>query len=161
MTEKENMLNFFQEVLQEGIEEEKEILALTRQAIEYMRKRKTAYISGFLGLESEYLEDGSYRFQVPITPFMLNGLNIVHGGISATLADVTMGSLARRSTGKKVVTLDMNVKYLAPGKGEKLISTAHLLRRGRSVCFCECEITNERGDKILAASGTFFILTNH
>ena len=161
MQEKENILYFFQEVLAEGSEEEKEIVALTKQAIEYMRKRNTAYLSGFLGLESEYLEDGSYRFQVPITPFMLNGLKIVHGGISATLADVTMGSLARRVTGKKVVTVEMNVHYLAPGKGKTLISTSRLLRKGKQLCVCECLITNEKGDKVLSASGTFFILQNH
>lgn len=161
MSDNPSILNYFQEILQDGTEEEQQILALTRQAIEYMRKKKSSYISGFLGLETEYLEDGSYRFQVPITPFMLNNLHFVHGGISATLADATMGSLARRSTGKKVVTVDMNLHYLAPGKGKKLISTARLLRKGKQLVFCECTITNDRGDKVLSASGTFFILANH
>lgn len=161
MCENQSMLNYFQEVLEKGTEDEQQILALTKQAIEYMREKKSSYISGFLGLQTEYLEDGTYRFQVPITPFMLNNLNFVHGGISATLADATMGSLARRTTGKKVVTVDMNLHYLAPGKGKKLISTARLLRKGKQLVFCECIITTDRGDKVLSASGTFFILTKH
>lgn len=161
MSEKQTLLHFCEEIIREGTEEEQQILALTQQAIEYMREKKSAYISGFLGLESEYLEDGTYRFHVPITPFMLNRLHFVHGGISATLADATMGSLASRVTGKKVVTVDMNLQYLAPGKGKKLISTARLLRKGKQVVFCECSITNDRGDKVLSASGTFFILSNH
>ncbi|WP_246615635.1 PaaI family thioesterase [Aneurinibacillus thermoaerophilus] len=158
--DQESLLEFIRDTLKNGTEDEQQILYLARQAIEYMRdrKRKTAYLSGFLGLQGEYLEDGTYRFEVPITPFMLNGLNIVHGGITATLADAVMGSVASRSTGYKVVTTEMNVHYLSPGTGDKLIATASVLRRGKTLCVCECKIHNDQSRLILAGTGTFYLI---
>ncbi|BAU27356.1 uncharacterized protein (TIGR00369 family) [Aneurinibacillus soli] len=156
--DQEAMLQFVKDTLESGSEEDQQILYLARQAVEYMRERKTAYISGFLGLQGEYLEDGTYRFDVPITPFMMNRLGIVHGGMTATLADSVMGSAASRATGYKVVTTEMNVHYLSPGTGERLIATASVLRRGRTRCVCECRIHNEKGRLVLAGTGAFQLI---
>ncbi|CEH28503.1 hypothetical protein AM501_21840 [Aneurinibacillus migulanus] len=156
--DQEALLDFMQDILANGTEDEEQILYLARQAIEYMRERKTAYLPGFLGLQGEYLEDGTYRFEVPITPFMLNQMKAVHGGITATLADSVMGAVASRSTGYKVVTTEMNVHYLTPGTGDRLIATASVLRRGKTLCVCECKIHNEQGRLVLAGTGTFYLV---
>ncbi|GEN34998.1 PaaI family thioesterase [Aneurinibacillus danicus] len=156
--DQESLLEFMKDILKNGTEDEQQILYLARQAIEYMQERKTAYLSGFLGLQGEYLEDGTYRFEVPITPFMLNQMKAVHGGITATLADSVMGSVASRSTGYKVVTTEMNVHYLTPGTGDRLIATASVLRRGKTLCVCECKIHNEQGRLVLAGTGTFYLV---
>jgi uncharacterized protein (TIGR00369 family) len=155
---KEALAGFVSDVLQNGTDDEQQILFLARQAIECMRDQKTAYISGFLGLQGEYLQDRTYRFEVPITPFMYNRLKIVHGGITATIADYTMGALANHVSGKPCVTSEMKVNYLSPGTGEKLVSTASLLRKGSHMCVCECKIYNDKAELVLAASGTFFYL---
>lgn len=156
--DQQTLLEFIQHTLAEGTEDEQQILYLARQAIEHVRERKSAYVAGFLGLQGEYLEDGTYRFEVPITPFMLNQMKAVHGGISATLADSVMGAVAMRSTGYKVVTTEMNVHYLTPGTGDRLIATASILRRGKTLCVCECKIHNEQGRLVLAGTGSFFLV---
>ncbi|WCK53360.1 PaaI family thioesterase [Aneurinibacillus sp. Ricciae_BoGa-3] len=153
---KEALAEFVSDILENGTDDEQQILFLARQAIEYKRAQKAAYLTGFLGLQGEYLEDGTYRFEVPITAFMYNRLKIVHGGISATIADYTMGALANHVSGKPCVTSEMKINYLSPGTGEKLLSTASLLRKGSHMCVCECKIYNERAELVLAASGTFF-----
>ncbi|WP_047152148.1 PaaI family thioesterase [Aneurinibacillus tyrosinisolvens] len=156
--DQEALLGFFNEIINGENEEEQQMLYLTRQAIEHMRDRKSSYLSGFMGLRGEYLEDGTYRFEVPITPFMLNRHRTVHGGITASLADSVMGSLASRVSGHKVVTTEMNVHYLSPGTGDRLIATAELLRKGSHLCVCQCKIHNEEGRLVLAGSGNFFLL---
>ncbi|ERI10518.1 PaaI family thioesterase [Aneurinibacillus aneurinilyticus] len=156
--DQESLLQFMQDTLANGTEDEEQILYLARQAIEYMRERKTAYIAGFLGLQGEYLEDGTYRFEVPITPFMLNQMKAAHGGITATLADSVMGAVASRSTGYKVVTTEINVHYLTPGTGDRLIATASVLRHGKTLCVCECKIHNEQGRLVLAGTGSFYLV---
>jgi len=85
-------------------------------------------------------------------------MKAVHGGITATLADSVMGSVASRSTGYKVVTTEMNVHYLTPGTGDRLIATASVLRRGKTLCVCECKIHNEQGRLVLAGTGTFYLV---
>lgn len=148
------------DVLQHGSEEERKILQLALQAIEQKRARGSAYMSGFLGLKGEFTADGGYRFEVPVTPFMLNRAGVVFGGITASLIDSTMGSLINRTLPPPQygVTLEMKVNYVAPGKGKKLISTARLLHRGSKTCVAAADIVNEKGVKIATGMGTFYVL---
>lgn len=146
---------------EEGTEEEKEILALAVQAIKQKRERKSAYLSGFLGLSGQFVEEDIYEFRVPITPFMMNRAGMVHGGITASLADSTMGSLINQRLPEGyagAVTTEMKVNYLAPGRGEYLISRAKLLHMGQTLATAACEIRNEQGKLIAYATGTFYIL---
>lgn len=146
-------------VIESGSDEEKEILHLALQAIAQKRERKSAYLSGFLGLSGQFVEEDQYQFIVPITPFMMNRAGIVHGGITASLADSTMGSLInkRLPEGFGAVTSEIKVHYLKPGIGKKLISQAKLVQMGQTLATAICEITNERGTLISLSTGTFYI----
>jgi len=149
-------------VIEEGNDEEKEILTLALQAIRQKRERKSAYLSGFLGLSGEFVDEDTYQFEVPITPFMMNRVGMVHGGITAALADSTMGSLInkRLPEGFAAVTVEMKVNYLKPGHGEKLISRAKLVQMGQTLAIAICEITNEQGTLISLSTGTFYVFKN-
>ncbi|MDR6225314.1 PaaI family thioesterase [Desmospora profundinema] len=144
-------------VLCDGTDEEREILRLSLQAIRQKRERNSAYPSGFLGLAGKFTDSKSYRFRIPITPYMLNRGGFVHGGITATLVDSTMGSLVNRSLPDErfAVTAEMKVHYLQPGRGEELISTAHLLQMGQTLAVTECRVENEQGRLIALATATF------
>jgi uncharacterized protein (TIGR00369 family) len=147
-------------VLAEGTAEEKEMLRLAMQAIKQKRERKSAYLSGMLGLSGEFIDDHTYQFRVPITPFMINRSGVVHGGITASLADSTMGSLInkRLPEGYYAVTSEMKVNYLRVGIGTELIAQAKLIHKGQTLVVAQCEITNERGHKIAFASATFYVI---
>lgn len=151
------LLDELASVIQNGTDEEREILRLTLQAIRQKRERNSAYPSGFLGLSGEFVEPKTYRFRVPITPYMLNRGGFVHGGITATLADSTMGSLVNKSLPENrfAVTAEMKVHYLQPGIGETLISTARLLRLGQTLAVAECRVENEKESLIALATATF------
>lgn len=150
------------DILENGTEEEQQLLRLSVQAIEQKRNRKSAYLSGFLGLSGELLEDGIYQFRIPITPFMMNRLGIIHGGITATIADSTIGSLIHRvlPEGRRAVTTDLQMKYLRPGIGKELISRAKIVHHGQTLIHAECEIFNDQKEKIAFATATFYVLPN-
>nr|WP_091738369.1 PaaI family thioesterase [Marininema mesophilum] len=147
------------EIVADGTAEEHEILALAVQAINQKRERQSAYPSGFLGLRGEFIGEREYRFRIPITSYMLNRGGIVHGGITATLADSTMGSLINRSLApeKFAVTVEMKTNYLQPGLGKELISTARMIRLGETLAVADCQVENERGTLIALTTGTFSI----
>lgn len=147
-------------IYENGSEEEMELLRLTVQAIEQKRSKNSAYLSGFLGLAGSYTEDGSYEFRIPITPFMLNRAGIVHGGITASIADSTIGSLVNQSLpeGRRAVTTDLQMKYLRPGVGNELVSRAKILSKGQTLVHAECAIFDERGKKVAFATATFYVL---
>ncbi|WP_044642910.1 PaaI family thioesterase [Risungbinella massiliensis] len=149
-----------EEICENGSEEEKELLQLTVQAIKQKRSMNSAYLSGFMGLSGTYTKDGSYEFRIPITPFMLNRAGIVHGGITASIADSTIGSLINQSLpdGGRAVTTDLQMKYLRPGVGKELVSRAKILSKGQTLIHAECVILDDRGKKVAFATATFYVL---
>jgi uncharacterized protein (TIGR00369 family) len=75
-----------------------------------------------------------------------------HGGALCTLLDVALGTAARLRAGRPVVTLDMQTRFLTPGRGV-LIAEGQVTRAGRSVIFCEAEIRDAAGDLVATATG--------
>lgn len=87
-----------------------------------------------------------------------NLYGMVHGGALASLADTAMG-VACASTGRRVVTLDMNINYLAAaGEGETVRAAAEVVHGGKSTVVVECEMTDTAGRLLAKARGTFFVI---
>lgn len=157
---KEYSKNDLLEIWEHGTAEEKELLTLTMQAINQKRERQSAYLSGFMGLKGKFIAEDVYEFRIPVTPFMMNRVGIVHGGITATIADSTMGSLINQilPDGYGAVTAEMKVNYLKPGVGKELISQAKLVHQGQQLVVAQCEIKDENEKKIAFASGSFYVI---
>jgi uncharacterized protein (TIGR00369 family) len=99
-------------------------------------------------------EPGHTRLEIDLADFHRNNLGTAHGGAILTLLDISLGSAARTYAGSPVMTINMQVAFLSPGRG-KLIGEGHVLRPGRSLIFCEGEIRTEGGDLVAKASGLF------
>jgi uncharacterized protein (TIGR00369 family) len=87
--------------------------------------------------------DGESRFEMDAGRRHHNPMGTVHGGILCTLADSAMG-MAFASTlgeGETFTTLEIKVNYLRPVFEEKLLATAKVVHRGRSVGMVECDVT--------------------
>lgn len=146
---------------QEGTEEEREILRLALQAISQKRERNSAYLSGFMGLKGKFISEDEYEFRIPITPFMMNRAGMVHGGITATLADSTIGSLINQRLPSGyigAVTNELKINYLKPGLGKELISRAKLVHMGSTLAMATCMITNEKDSLISHATASFYMI---
>ncbi|MEM9677443.1 MAG: PaaI family thioesterase [Pseudomonadota bacterium] len=88
-----------------------------------------------------------------------NRRNHLHGGVHAALLDSALGYAASRAyddqASQLVVTLSLNVNYLAATKSDTIKATGRTRRSGRSVCFCEGEVTDEDGVVLATATGVF------
>ncbi|CAM5784701.1 MULTISPECIES: PaaI family thioesterase [Brevibacillus] len=147
-------------IWEQGTEEERQILELAVQAIRQRRERGSAFLSGFLGLKGDFVDENTYRFELPLTVFTHNSLGVVHGGILATLIDSAMGSLINRSLppDQYAVTTELKTNYLRPGKGEKLRAEASFIHRGQTLVVMDGRVYDER-DRLLAhGTGTFIVL---
>jgi uncharacterized protein (TIGR00369 family) len=75
---------------------------------------------GFTGRNGPWFEkadaDGRVLRGLRILPRHLNGLGIVHGGLLAAFLDAAMGGAAWRASGRRCVTLSMNVDFLSHGR---------------------------------------------
>nr|WP_232361408.1 thioesterase family protein [Paraneptunicella aestuarii] len=97
---------------------------------------------------------------------------VLHGGVTAAILDTVGGLMAilhavaemdnvtleefHHRVGK-MSTIDMRIDYLRPGKGEKFIATAEVIRKGSRVAVCRMELHNESGTHIAFGTGTYMI----
>ena len=112
-----------------------------------------------LDLQLETIEGGKCTIRLPYVKHFGNTRGEVHGGIVASLLDITL-SQALRSTFHSpadVATISMTVSYLAPAVGE-LVCNGEVVRAGRSVAFAEGAVTDQNGASVCRAVATYRIL---
>jgi uncharacterized protein (TIGR00369 family) len=109
-----------------------------------------------LRIVRESAEGGEARVSVELRPELLNNHAGGHGGLVMTLLDCAMAhaALSRVDYQREVVTVDMHVAFMAPATG-RLVALGTATGGGKSICFCEARITNERGELAAQAMGTF------
>jgi acyl-CoA thioesterase len=91
---------------------------------------------------------------------MLNGFEILHGGISFSLSDSAL-AFASNSNGNKCVNIETSISHIRPAKlGYVLTTKAKEMHRGRSTEIYEVEITNQDNNLISLFKGTFHISQN-
>jgi uncharacterized protein (TIGR00369 family) len=106
----------------------------------------------YCGIEAIAVAAGETRLRLVLRPEHANNLGIAHGGILCTLLDVALGTAARLSAGSPVVTLDMQTRFLNPGRGT-LEALGRVTRAGTSVLFCDAEIRDAGGNPVASATG--------
>ena len=89
--------------------------------------------SAALGMELVDVGPGTARVSMLVRPDMVNGHDLCHGGLIATLADSAF-ALACNSHGPVTVAAGFSIDFLAPGRlGQVLHADAReVSRRGRS-----------------------------
>lgn len=100
---------------------------------------------------------------VDVKRWMTNPNLILHGGMTATVADMVMGLLGRYFSGGRLTpTIQMDVRYLSSvSMDERLICRAECTRAGFSVInVCARLWAEGREDRLTAtASGSYYV--NH
>lgn len=110
------------------------------------------YFPALVGLELEAVRIGYCRMILPYRPELEQPMGIVHGGAIATLIDAVVVPAIGTAYGPEVgySTLDMHVQYLAALSKEDAVAEGVVLRRGRSVVFCEADVFGRTSGKHLA-----------
>jgi uncharacterized protein (TIGR00369 family) len=106
-----------------------------------------------LGIELVDLRPDHAELRLPWSPRLATAGDVVHGGAIASLLD-TAGMAAAWSDDtvpEKVAgaTVSMSVSYAAAAVASDLTAHASVVRRGRSLCFCEVRVTDAEG-KVVA-----------
>ncbi len=106
-------------------------------------------------------EQKTARIAMDTQPWMTNPSQMVHGGVTASILDFTMGILARYcTTGYMTPTISMEVSYLRPMPLEKTIFVeARITMAGFSVCHVTATAWTEGGENkpIATASGVYHV----
>ena len=118
---------------------------------------KNSYVK-LLDMTIEKLDEGYAEISMPIMASKHTNLyHVAHGGALASLADTIMG-VACATTGKKVVTLEMNINFIKSAVPQLAIrGIGKIIHNGKSTMVAEGQIIDEQGNLLAAARGTFFV----
>jgi acyl-CoA thioesterase len=90
---------------------------------------------------------------------MTNVLGTLHGGVTATLVDASIGMAVIGSQGgRPATTVELSVNYLRPHSSGKVRARARLLKVGRTLAFGVAEVKDEHGHLIASGSATYMLL---
>ncbi|MCC3357597.1 PaaI family thioesterase [Bacillus sp. REN16] len=157
----DRILQKLQTFFLEAKEEERQAMELVIDAV--IRKQKNqngSYIGGLLQTNRRVIDDETYEIIIPNSELIQNPLQIVHGGITATLLDSAMGSVVHHvlPPDKAAVTTEMKINYVAPGIGKELRCVAQVIHKGTKICVVEGRVFRDDGKLMAHATGSFFII---
>jgi len=89
---------------------------------------------------------------LPFKPELEQPMGIVHGGAIATLIDAVVVPAIGSAYGPEVgySTIDMHVQYLSALVKEDAVAEGVVVKRGRSIVFCEANVHGRTSGKHLA-----------
>ena len=125
-------------------------------------KRDPSGYGNLLGADFIEYNAGKCIVELIVSKEHLNIGGTVHGGVINGLLDIALSAAvtsAMLDKAEKVVTLQMNVNFLRAGKlGDKLITTAEIVKMGSTIIYVEGEIKSAEDNKLIAkASGDWFV----
>ena len=94
------------------------------------------------GFELTKILPGYAEASAPLKQHLLQQDGLVHGGVTATIADLVTGFAAFSLVKKddRVVTSDLKVSYFSPGRGDTVFARGWVIKAGSRLHYCESEI---------------------
>lgn len=113
-----------------------------------------------LGIRIDRIEPGYARTVKTVQADDMNPLELAHGGLCFSMADVACGS-ALASRGYHAITLNAEYHFLRSGKlGETLYAEAREIKCGKTVCLYDVQVHNQEDALLGSAAFTFFRTDN-
>lgn len=113
-----------------------------------------------IGFEVPEAGDGRAVVTLEAGPQHANPMGTLHGGILCDIADAAMG-IAFASTlgpGESFTTVELKINFLRPVRQAMLRAEGHVVHRGRTVGYVECDVVDENGKLIAKSNSTCLVL---
>jgi uncharacterized protein (TIGR00369 family) len=112
-----------------------------------------------LGLQPEVIEPDHVRLALPFREENVTVGDVVHGGAISSLID-TAATVAAWSgldslEDARGTTISLTVNFIAAARAQDLVAEARVVRRGRSVCFCEVDVEDGAGTTVAKGLVTY------
>jgi 1,4-dihydroxy-2-naphthoyl-CoA hydrolase len=110
-------------------------------------------VHSFLGIRTVEATPDKVVMQLEVTEKHLQPFGIMHGGVSALLAEgaASIGGALSVAPGHVVVGTELNISHLRPVRSGVVTASATPVRKGRTVQVWAIELTDEGGRQISVA----------
>ena len=117
---------------------------------------KNDLFSQWLGIEIVEIREGYSKIQMTLRKEMINGFDVIHGGIAFSLADSAF-AFACNNRNNLSLALDTNISFTKTTRpGDKLTAEAKELHNGRSTGLYLITVTNQNAEQVALFKGTCF-----
>lgn len=115
---------------------------------------------GWAGISLVSAQEGRVEIEMDVEPHHLNLQGFAHGGMIATLADTACGLAVRTRAepGRRHVTAQLNVNYLAPAQPGRIMARGSVVRVGMTVAYAEAEVIDARGRTLARATSVLSVM---
>jgi uncharacterized protein (TIGR00369 family) len=112
-----------------------------------------------LGMDRVRAGRGRAEVELDVRGELTNQRGVVHGGVIASLLDSALGAaiISAIRPEEWCGTIQLNVQFLLPGRGARLVGQGRMVRRGERVAFAAGEVIDDAGRRIASAEGTWYI----
>jgi uncharacterized protein (TIGR00369 family) len=112
----------------------------------------------FLGFRLAEWKEGFARLEMPVRPDHRNTVGFLHGGVIASLLDISGAVAGSFGIASEFVslTINLNCNYMAPHQGDTAVAKGELVRSTTSLFFCQAQLFDpERNLLCATATGTY------
>jgi len=117
-------------------------------------------VARLIGFEVKEIADGHAIVTLAAGSQHANPMGTLHGGVLCDIADASMG-MAFASTltpGESFTTIELKINFFRPVWEARLRAEGKVVRRGSTIGYIECEVTDEGGRLVAKASSTCMAL---
>ena len=123
-------------------------------------KAKDVPVAHLIGFEAQDIADGRATVALAAGPQHANPMGTLHGGVLCDIADAAMG-MAFASTlaaEESFTTIELKINFFRPVWKAQLKAEGTVIRRGSTIGYMECTITDEENRLIAKAASTCMVL---
>jgi len=117
-------------------------------------------IAKLLGFTLTQIEPGKATIEMTADGRHANPMGTLHGGVLCDITDAAMG-MALASTledGETFTTLELKINFLKPVWTSKLKAVGLLVKRGKTICLGQSDVTDEKDQLVARATCTMMVL---
>ena len=128
-----------------------------KQMMEWMKNMPFNSLIGIRPIRGH--KDG-LTIECKVRKELLNTAGVLHGGVTATMADAAAGMAITRLTGgkKRITTVEMKLNYFRPIADGTIRARAYVIRLGSQIAVARVDLHDDKKNLAGAALVTYMIL---
>lgn len=113
-----------------------------------------------LGVHIARVHSDGVTIEIPLREDLRNNAGVLHGGVSATIADAAVGiAIARHFGGnRRATTVELKINYFRPIADGKVVARSKLLRVGNHLVVGSVDLRDGHGHSAGFATVTYMLL---
>ena len=119
------------------------------------------FLARLIGLNFEYLPEyvndydkSVLKITFDVNEMLMNPQGALHGGVMATVMDISMGHLLNKTVGKGA-TIELKIQYLRPVREGRVTCEGRFIKKGRTLSFMESRLSDQAGKLAAVATATW------